>query len=720
MSPGVASSARVPQRLLFAGSLLLPSLRPSAAVTTAVLEHRGLKVATAAGVTPIAKVLELLANLQTQIEEEGKEEATQYDHFACFCKEQADEKLYRIEKSTKKIDKFTGKINDLNSEITEVTTKISTLSSVISDLESRISTEEKSRATEREAYLAAEEDVSDALASAEAAIEALKGSKEDIEADLLQLHERSRRVFAASGSGSHIEPAQEQLRKLLAYTQTGQAPPAHKFQGGGIIRLLDKLRTTFVDRKKSLDMDELVAKIADEKNLNSLQLEKRAAEKDKMEKDQRLGELSEEKEGIVSESDQEKADKAADQQFLDKVTEECQNKAELWDQRSQSRVAELKAIADALVALKEGAAPNYKANKKLSGVQLAAKGGTALSFLQARRSADESTAGARLLVRRVAQKLRTAGERLASDALTVAAAKAGALEDHFVKVRGLIKDIIAKLEGDAAEEEEQKSFCDREMGKSILTRDEQQASVEKFTERQATKEAAVALVTEEIANLSEGLAALAKALNEASILRNKEQEENQRTIREAQAGVSAVGQAMSVLKEYYSGESFLQTRVRGRYTAPGADRDGATFSDLAPDSFGSEYAGDQAASKGIIGLLEVVSADFQRTVDTVSTEEGLAAGTFAKFKGDTEKDIHEKGESKSDKETQTTNLQDDIVEAKDNLKEAKENHGQALRTLRDLEESCVKAEETYEERVAKRKQEIESLKGAMEALDEFR
>jgi len=56
----------------------------------------------ASKVTPIEKVIELLKNLQAETEEQSKVEAKAYDKYACFCKEQADEKLYMIEKSTKK------------------------------------------------------------------------------------------------------------------------------------------------------------------------------------------------------------------------------------------------------------------------------------------------------------------------------------------------------------------------------------------------------------------------------------------------------------------------------------------------------------------------------------------------------------------------------------------------------------------------------------------
>ena len=43
--------------------------------------------------------------------------------------------------------------------------------------------------------------------------------------------------------------------------------------------------------------------------------------------------------------------------------------------------------------------------------------------------------------------------------------------DHFVKVRGLIKDLIAKLKADAKSEATQKGNCDTGMAKAIAGRD---------------------------------------------------------------------------------------------------------------------------------------------------------------------------------------------------------------------------------------------------------
>eukprot|EP00428_Durinskia_dybowskii_P008343 CAMPEP_0170302440 /NCGR_PEP_ID=MMETSP0116_2-20130129/51502_1 /TAXON_ID=400756 /ORGANISM="Durinskia baltica, Strain CSIRO CS-38" /LENGTH=82 /DNA_ID=CAMNT_0010554307 /DNA_START=23 /DNA_END=267 /DNA_ORIENTATION=+ len=67
-------------------------------------------VCLAAAVTPVEKVVELLENLSKKVEQEGKDEAAAYDKFACFCKEQMDDKTYQIEKSDEKIEELTAKI----------------------------------------------------------------------------------------------------------------------------------------------------------------------------------------------------------------------------------------------------------------------------------------------------------------------------------------------------------------------------------------------------------------------------------------------------------------------------------------------------------------------------------------------------------------------------------------------------------------------------------
>merc|ERR1719405_408567 len=53
-----------------------------------------------------------------ETDEEAKKDAASYDKFACFCKEQADEKLYSVEKATEKSNLLQAQIEQLTAEIT--------------------------------------------------------------------------------------------------------------------------------------------------------------------------------------------------------------------------------------------------------------------------------------------------------------------------------------------------------------------------------------------------------------------------------------------------------------------------------------------------------------------------------------------------------------------------------------------------------------------------
>merc|ERR1719491_336737 len=94
--------------------------------------------AESAKVTPMEKVIGLLQDLSAKVTAEGKKEAAQYDKYACFCKEQADEKLYSIEKSDAKIADLKAQIKELDTAIAELNSDISDLSKKISKLESII------------------------------------------------------------------------------------------------------------------------------------------------------------------------------------------------------------------------------------------------------------------------------------------------------------------------------------------------------------------------------------------------------------------------------------------------------------------------------------------------------------------------------------------------------------------------------------------------------
>lgn len=684
----------------------------------------------ASAVTPVEKVIELLKGLQGQLEEESKEEAAQYDKYACFCKEQIDEKLYVIEKSEAKIEKMTAKIDKLSDDIAEGNAEIQKLEKQIGETEDKIKAAADKRAKAHEAFVAKEKDLSDAIDAMKRAIEAMADSKDemtDAKTDLLQIRTLGASLLETMSRSMPAMP-EKQIFAVTALAQVGQKPSTYEYHSNDIIATLKDLLKTFTENLKEVSETEFDANSAFEKRDLNMKNEVKFANEDKDEAEKIVEYKTEQKEGLTGDKDKETAEMNADMEFRDVLTKECEEKAKLFDQRSTVRGGELTAIAEALETLSSKTKREYSSNKKLVELQTTKIGAHAsyrtpaafkASFLQLRGAGRISQSLAR--ARKVVQLLTNSGKTLKSELLTTVAFRARASEDHFVKVRAIIKDIISKLAAQAKSEEGQKSFCDKAMEDAISDRDDANLEIETLSAEKTRKEAKLKETIEEIAQLSEDIANLKKLLLEATDLRQKEEEDNKETLETAKDGKASVSLALKVLSEFYKGaggDEFIQTANK-KYVPPNADREGKTVGDRAPEIFDEKYRGDQSSSKGIMGLLEVILSDFERTIDKVKEEEKLSAEAFETLKKDTETSITEKKKSKKEKEDLIKTLKSDILELEDSLDEQKKLLEKAMEILADLETKCVAGEETYEERVAKREAEIESLKKALDILENW-
>jgi chromosome segregation ATPase len=288
-------------------------------------------------------------------------------------------------------------------------------------------------------------------------------------------------------------------------------------------------------------------------------------------------------------------------------------------------------------------------------------------------------------------------------------------EDHFVKVRGMIKDLVAKLEADASAEADQKAWCDSEMEKSTSKRDENIGAMEGDLAAKTSAEAKIAKLEEDISTLMQEVADLTKSLNEATELRGQEKAENTKTTAEATAGLAGVTKAMKILKDFYD-NALIQTS----YKPPKGDASGMTVGDLAPDSFSGDFSGNQDAATGIIGQLDVIKSDFEGTIEATKTAEGDAESEFTDYKTATETDISEKEGSIKTKEGEVSSTTGDLADYKDDLHTHTVLKAEALKELAKLQPACVDTGSDYAEKVARREQEIESLKNAYVIFDEMR
>merc|ERR1719473_2520725 len=108
--------------------------------------------------------------------------------------------------------------------------------------------------------------------------------------------------------------------------------------------------------------------------------------------------------------------------------------------------------------------------------------------LRAKKNAEDDAEDAEEDLREaLAQKLKGLGRKFHSYALTQLVSSARS--DPFGKIRGLIEGMIAKLTKEAAEEADQKSFCDEELSESKAKQTEISGKLDKTVARVEKAEA---------------------------------------------------------------------------------------------------------------------------------------------------------------------------------------------------------------------------------------
>jgi hypothetical protein len=689
--------------------------------------------------TPVESVLKLLEKLQKQTMEEGKKEAVAYDKFSCFCKEQADEKLYSITKKAEQIAFLGAEIKALTGDITKLNQDIAETNTQVDGLKKTCTEKQEERDADFNAYALTRDDLAAAIRGCNDAIELLKSGK--AAGSLIQT------VMGAAMTHGAIRARPDEVEALLQLADPGTAHGS-QFHSGAIVEVMQNTLKTFKVNKNDLDAEEAekkhtfnLAQSARHAQIKALQETLEQSEKEAAEKEQAKQIATEEKTKTV-------ADRTADKTFMDDLTEQCEEKATAWDTRSKTRANELTAIAGAISTLKGEVVGNYGANKHLQLAQVKPHRHGHWEWVvdadkpvaEEKKMAvpedvqdilgdddDDSTRDVSFLQRRslLVSPVKKALAYVTKEASTLKsktlsnlafAMKSNMRDDHFVKVRSMVKDLIAKLEADAAAEQDQKGWCDDEMKKQTEARDEAIANVEGDLASKTSAESKIAKLTEEINELLIEIAEQKKALNEAQQLRSVESKDNAKTLKDAEAGLAGVKKAMKILKAFYD-NALIQTK---KYTPPKADADGNTVGDLAPDTFEGDFSGNQDAASGIIGQLDVIKSDFEGTIDATKTAEAEAKDEFSSYKSEAESNISEKEGTVESKQAEVTTEKGNFADYKDDLSDHLKNKADALGELAKLKPACVDTGSDYAEKVARRNQEIEALKNAYVILDEMR
>merc|ERR1719214_283206 len=325
--------------------------------------------------------------------------------------------------------------------------------------------------------------------------------------------------------------------------------------------------------------------------------------------------------------------KAADEEYAGTLKTECEAKASEWEARQKSAAEEMGAIEKAKEIL-------------VSGVTAFAQ----VSSKTRRWNPDDEDESDAVSEKR--EKVVTILKQLGKTHHSFAFAQLAnmATSDPFVKIRGLIEDMIAKLLKEAEEEATQKAFCDSEMGKSKTSQDEKTTTLEKLQARIDGAESTIAENTESIKTLEAEIAEIDKAQAEATAIRNKEHEEYLVASKDFKDSAEAVAKAIEVLKNFYEG-SFIQLSAKTSLKSKQPDLGGAK-SDIAHT---------------IISVLEMSEEDFTTLLAETEATEDEAAKAYKTL-------TDENKMSKATKETEAKGKASEVKSLTVQLGHSKEDH----------------------------------------------
>merc|ERR1719498_1190579 len=242
---------------------------------------------------------------------------------------------------------------------------------------------------------------------------------------------------------------------------------------------------------------------------------------------------------------------AEDKKALAEASSTCMTVAADHDATVKSRNEELKAIAMAKKILSE--TTSGAVDQSYSFFQVATQ---TSSRLQSR--ADLANAEVVGLVKKLAREHHSAAlAQLASRIKSVIRYGAAGGDDVFAKVKGLITDMISKLESEAKSEANEKAYCDEELAKTEAKKSELESEIAKLTSKIDVASAKSADLKAHVKETQAELAQLAKSQAEMDKIRAEEKAVFDQAKAELELGIAGVQKALGVLKDYYGGSAAL-------------------------------------------------------------------------------------------------------------------------------------------------------------------
>jgi predicted nucleic acid-binding Zn-ribbon protein len=682
------------------------------------------------GVSGVQKVIQMLTDMSGKAKTEKADEEIAFAKFESWCKNGDVNLKVEIKQNAEDIESLTTEIGSLASDITGLGDSIATLQKDEEEYNAQLKRANEKREKDHASFLEEEQDYSESVDAISRALNVLSRDTADrpgaaslLQVDAMQrLPEKARDIVQALVSMLEVKAGAEDEGDDYAAPEAN----AYENQSGGLIEMLKKLQDEFREKLGECQKAEMNSKAAYDMVVADLTASIENAGKDikekTAEKDRKIAKKASNKKELGATVEV----KAENEKTLGNMDAECSEKSMSFEEKQKLRGEEIEAIEKATEIMQS---PDVTGNAE-KHLSLAQTQATSLVQLRGQTAAP--------LRRQVRDFLATEGRRLKSKGLALLSQKIAA--DPFAKVKSMIDSMITRLMEEANADAEHEGFCDKEMGESKVTRNKLTEDIDALNAAIEDGKSTILSLAENTQELEAELESTQKSMGEAMALRTEEKAKNKAVIEDAQAASAATQAATAVLKDFYEkaamATGFLQVKseTHDPRIKMGTDEWKALANpayDIGADgnigvdqghkegmqTFGEKFTGQQDEAKfGVLAMLEVILSDFSNLEAETAAAETESESTFKSFMTESKKSKVVKERkvemNTADKAAAELKMQEDIKD----LKATQDELLAADRYYEKLVPQCVDQGQTWDERVAARQAEIDSLKEALKIL----
>jgi len=717
--------------------------------------------ALAAKTSPLQKVITLMTQLQGQVIKEGELAQQTYKKYSNWCEKTSKEKQFEIQEGKDNKADLEALIDKSKTDSEEAQARVEELSGSLATDAQDVKAISLIRAKEKTEFEEMDKEMTATVTTISKARSVLKKELEKAQpkagASFLQRPTKGMQLFAAAvdalvtASMGISTESRDRLTELLQVRQGGQQSqdddsntddedeegakdttaqtalvdagppqinrpevPVYKTKAGSILDLLEKM-----EEEAQASQAELRKKEAKEKH-NFEMLKQRLEDRIKTqtkELEEQKKELAQAKEkGATAKGklDMTLKDLEEDKKYLKKLQQGCMERASEFEMEMKTRGDELTALT---AAKKTVQSIVFTQVQTQSLVQEDDASPASFAQVAMETNSEEQAYALRTAGAAVASKI----QQLATDEHSVALAqlssrvsatlrrlkrRGGSGADPFKKIRNLIQNMITKLEDQQAEEARQKKFCDTEMAESKAGKIDREGTIETLTTRIEEGVADVAKLNQQKTMLLGEIKNIETAQGEMDELRQEEHHTYKHVKKELEEGLAAVQTALKVLRDFYSA---------------GDDKGAFIQEDIGNDmKIGSNGQAAYTGSGGgtaIIGMLEVCESDFSKGLAESASEEDAAQDSYEKLTQENKKERAVKDKTVTNIVTEVARIEKKNAEFTGDRTETQQELSALLEYLEKLTKQCVAQPESYHDRVARRKREIDGLQQALNTLE---